>query len=61
MTPTLSRHRPRHLRQSLTRRELKTRGEVINVETKLVTIPVRVLDRKNRFIGGLAKENFKYF
>ena len=34
-------------------------GEVVEVDTKLVTFPVRVLDRKNRFIGGLQKENFK--
>lgn len=36
-------------------------GEVIKVNTQLVTVPVRVLDRKGRFIGGLAKENFKVF
>lgn len=36
-------------------------GEVISVDTKLVTIPVRILDRKNRFIGGLLKENFTIF
>jgi len=36
-------------------------GEVISVDTKLVTIPVRVLDRRNRFIGGLKKENFSIF
>jgi len=36
-------------------------GEVISVDTKLITVPVRVLDRKNRFIGGLAKENFTLF
>jgi Ca-activated chloride channel homolog len=36
-------------------------GEVISVDTRLVTIPVRVLDRKNRFIGGLKKENFSIF
>ncbi len=36
-------------------------GEIIKVNTQLVTVPVRVLDRKGRFIGGLAKENFKVF
>ncbi len=36
-------------------------GEVISVDTKLITIPVRILDRKNRFIGGLVKENFTIF
>src|SRR4051794_36596903 len=33
-------------------------GEVVKVETQLVTFPVRVMDRKNRFIGGLEKSNF---
>lgn len=36
-------------------------GHVIAVDTSLVTIPVRILDRKNRFIGGLVKENFSVF
>jgi VWFA-related protein len=35
--------------------------EIIKVETELVTVPVRVMDRKGRFFGGLAKENFKVF
>ncbi|MFM9903498.1 MAG: VWA domain-containing protein [Pyrinomonadaceae bacterium] len=34
-------------------------GEIIKVNTQLVSIPVRVMDKKGRFIGGLAKENFK--
>jgi VWFA-related protein len=33
-------------------------GETIAVDTRLVTMPVRVLDRKNRFIGGLERQNF---
>jgi VWFA-related protein len=36
-------------------------GDVIAVDTSLVTIPVRILDRKNRFVGGLKEENFKVF
>ena len=36
-------------------------GDVEAVETRLVTIPVRVIDRKNRFVGGLQKESFKVF
>lgn len=36
-------------------------GPEIVVDTKLVTIPVRVMDRKGRFLPGLAKENFKVF
>ncbi|MBK9155919.1 MAG: VWA domain-containing protein [Chloracidobacterium sp.] len=34
---------------------------VISVDTRLVTVPVRVLDRRNRFIGGLQKEDFSIF
>jgi len=36
-------------------------GEIISIDTKLVTVPVRVLDRKNRFIGGLKKDNFTIY
>ncbi|HQZ98446.1 MAG TPA: VWA domain-containing protein [Pyrinomonadaceae bacterium] len=36
-------------------------GEIIKVNTLLVSIPVRVMDRKGRFIGGLGKEDFKVF
>ncbi|MGB7070916.1 MAG: VWA domain-containing protein [Pyrinomonadaceae bacterium] len=33
-------------------------GDVVRVETNLVTIPVRVVDRKGRFVPGLVKEQF---
>ena len=36
-------------------------GEVIKVNTQLVSVPVRVMDRKGRFMGGLGKEDFKVF
>jgi len=36
-------------------------GPEIVVDTRLVTIPVRVMDRKGRFLPGLAKENFRVF
>ena len=36
-------------------------GEVFKIDTSLVTVPVRVIDRKGRFVGGLAKDNFKVF
>jgi len=36
-------------------------GETIKVTTQLVSIPVRVMDKKGRFVGGLAKESFKVF
>ena len=35
--------------------------EAINVATELVTIPVRVTDRKGRFVADLTKENFTIF
>ena len=36
-------------------------GEVIKVDTNLVTMPVSVLDREGRFIGGLQQRDFKLF
>jgi Ca-activated chloride channel family protein len=36
-------------------------GEVIKVDTRLVTVPVRVMDRKGRFVGGLTQDNFQVF
>ena len=36
-------------------------GEIIKVNTQLVSIPVRVMDKKGRFIAGLAKESFRVY
>jgi Ca-activated chloride channel homolog len=36
-------------------------GEVVRVNASLVTVPVSVLDRDGRFIGGLRKEDFRIF
>lgn len=36
-------------------------SEIITVSTDLVTIPVKILDKNGRFVGGLTKENFKVF
>jgi len=36
-------------------------GEIIKVETNLVTIPVSVIDRDGRFVSGLQKRDFKIF
>ncbi|MEP6901962.1 MAG: VWA domain-containing protein [Actinomycetota bacterium] len=36
-------------------------GEVIKVETNLVTMPVSVLDRDGRFISGLSQQDFQIF
>jgi len=41
--------------------EPASEGGIVEVDTKLVTVPARVLDRKGRFVGGLAKENFKIY
>lgn len=36
-------------------------GDVISVDTNLVTVPVKISDRDNKFIAGLKKEDFKVF
>ena len=36
-------------------------GEVITVNTEMVSVPVKILDRKGRFVSGLTKENFQIF
>ncbi len=36
-------------------------GEIIKVETNLVTLPVSVLDRDGRFISGLEQGDFQIF
>jgi len=36
-------------------------NEVIRVNTQLVSIPVRVMDRDGRFTAGLTRNNFKVF
>lgn len=36
-------------------------GDVVRVNASLVTVPVSVLDRDGRFIGGLRKEDFRIF
>jgi VWFA-related protein len=36
-------------------------GDVVSVDTRLVTIPVRIIDRRNRFVGGLKQDSFKVF
>lgn len=35
--------------------------DIVKVDTKVVTVPVRVIDRKGRFVGGLTKDDFKVF
>lgn len=38
-----------------------TDDDVIEIDTSLVTIPVRVIDRDGRFVSGLNKEDFSVF
>lgn len=38
-----------------------TDTEVIKVTTQLVSIPVRVMDKKGRFVAGLQKQDFNVF
>jgi VWFA-related protein len=40
------------------RAQVKSDEEIIKVDTNLVTIPVIVSDRQNRYISGLKAENF---
>lgn len=32
--------------------------DIIKVETQLVSVPIRVMDKKGRFVAGLTRENF---
>ena len=43
------------------RAQVKTDEDVIKIDTNLVTIPVIVSDRQNRYIAGLKAENFTVF
>ncbi len=36
-------------------------NEILRIETNLVSLPVKVLDRSGKFIAGLKKEDFKVF
>lgn len=39
----------------------ETDTEILKIDTEIVSIPVKVSDRRGRFIGGLTKENFQIF
>lgn len=36
-------------------------SDIIKVTTQLVSLPVRVMDKRGRFVAGLGKEKFKVF
>jgi Ca-activated chloride channel family protein len=46
---------------SLDNKEEVSEGDVIRIDTNLVTVPVSVLDRDGRFISDLRPEQFKVF
>ena len=46
---------------SLDNREEVSEGDVVRIDTNLVTVPVSVLDREGRFISDLRRDNFKVF
>ncbi len=39
--------------------DVETDADVITVNTEMVSVPVKILDRKGRFVSGLTKENFQ--
>src|SRR5262249_55715825 len=46
---------------SLDDKEEVGEGDVVRIDTNLVTVPVSVLDRDGRFISDLQREQFKVF
>jgi VWFA-related protein len=42
-----------------TKEEEVGEGDVVRIETNLVTVPVSVLDRQGRYVPGLRKEDFR--
>ncbi len=59
-TPTPTPAKPEE-RTAETMPDAPDEAGMITVNTNLVTVPVKVSDRNNRFIAGLKKEDFKVF
>jgi VWFA-related protein len=66
--PALSNNTPSAVPLSATRAavpdadgEEVSAGDVVRIETTLVTVPVSVLDRQGRFIPGLQQKDFRVF
>ncbi|HEU4837096.1 MAG TPA: VWA domain-containing protein [Pyrinomonadaceae bacterium] len=51
--------RPRRVNQPVL--EEVSAGDVVRINTTLVTVPVSVLDRQGRFVSGLKREDFHLF
>ncbi len=50
--------KPKFANENVIDESYETDNEILNIDTKLVTIPVKVTDRSGRFISGLKKEDF---
>ena len=46
---------------SKTKEQELSEGDVVRIDTNLVSVPVSVMDRQGRFIGDLLREQFKVF
>ena len=44
-----------------TKEQELSEGDVVRIDTNLVSVPVSVMDRQGRFIGDLLREQFKVF
>jgi VWFA-related protein len=53
--------RPRRVGIDKDRVEEVSAGDVVRINTTLVTVPVSVLDRQGRFVYGLKREDFRLF
>src|SRR5690349_9513604 len=52
--------RPRRVGTMPTGEEVSA-GDIVRINTTLVTVPVSVLDRQGRFVSGLKREDFRLF
>jgi len=59
--PRISEPSPSPTPPGTTQSPTEEESGVVKVDTQLVTVPVRVIDRKGRFVGGLAQDNFKVY
>jgi VWFA-related protein len=61
LTSRMSLDAPAPSSTSLDDKEEVSEGDVVRIDTNLVTVPVSVLDRQGRFISDLRPEQFKVF
>src|SRR5262249_38883164 len=58
---TQAQTRPRRVGNVKPSVEEVSAGDVVRINTTLVTVPVSVLDRQGRFVSGLKREDFRLF